>query len=131
MFAPYKGFPGSSPGRICLQCRKPQLDSWVRKTHWRRDMLLRGATPPLRSGTAAKRSYPTSEVRDSGQEELPQAQGKGKQPRGATPHPRSGGCVHAGGPRGATPHSRSGGAAMRKYSLSKVRSRRYALLEQL
>ena len=30
---------------------------------------------------------------------------------GATPHPRSGGCVGTGGPRGATPRSRSGRAA--------------------
>ena len=33
------------------------------------------------------------------------------------------GCMGAGGPRGATPHSRSGGAAVRRYPLSKVRSR--------
>ena len=25
--------------RICLQCRRPQFDSWVRKIHWRRDRL--------------------------------------------------------------------------------------------
>ena len=31
----------------------------------------RGATPPLRSGTVAKRSCPASEVRGGGQEELP------------------------------------------------------------
>ena len=31
--------------------------------------------------------------------------------RGATPRPRSGGCLGAGGPRGATPCSRSGGVA--------------------
>ena len=46
----------------------------------------------------------------SGREELPHVRGLGRRPRGATPHPRSGGCVGAGGPRGATPHSRSGGA---------------------
>ena len=34
-------------------------------------------------------------------EELPHIWGQGWQPRGATPHPRSGGCVGAGGPRGA------------------------------
>ena len=43
-------------------------------------------------------------------------------PRGATPHPRSGGCTGTGGQRGATPRSRSGGAAMRRYPLSKIRS---------
>ena len=25
--------------RICLQCRKPWFNSWVRKTHWRKDRL--------------------------------------------------------------------------------------------
>ena len=38
--------------------------------------------------------------------------------------------VGAGGPRGATPRSRSGGVAMRRYPLSKVRSRGCTLLEQ-
>ena len=36
---------------------------------------------------------------------------EGWRPTGATPHPRSGGCLGAGGPRGATPCSRSGGVA--------------------
>ena len=31
----------------------------------------RGATPHLRSGAVAERSYPTSKVRGSGREELP------------------------------------------------------------
>ena len=36
----YQGFPNSSVGkRICLQCRRPQFDSWVRKIHWSRDRL--------------------------------------------------------------------------------------------
>ena len=25
--------------KICLQCRRPLFDSWVRKIHWRRDRL--------------------------------------------------------------------------------------------
>ena len=37
------------------------------------------------------RSYPTSEVRGSGWEELPHARGQGQQLRRATPHPRSSG----------------------------------------
>ena len=63
-------------------------------------------------------------------QELSPAQGQGWRPVGATPHPRSGGCVYAGGPRGATPRSRSGGAAVRRHPWSKVRSSGCALLEQ-
>ena len=37
---------------------------------------LRGATPHPRSGVVAERSYPTSEVRGSSQEELPYVRGK-------------------------------------------------------
>ena len=34
------GFPRSSVGKeSCLQCRRPQFDSWVRKICWRRDRL--------------------------------------------------------------------------------------------
>ena len=47
----------------------------------------RGATPHLRSWAADKRSYPTSEVRGSGQE--CQAVMAQEWLRGATPHPRS------------------------------------------
>ena len=36
----YQGFPGSSDGKkVYLQCRRPQLDSWVGKISWRRDRL--------------------------------------------------------------------------------------------
>ena len=52
-----------------------------------------------------------------------------QQLRGATPHPRSGSYMGAGGPRGATPHSRSGGVAV-IYPSSKVRSSGCTLLEQ-
>ena len=38
----------------------------------------------------AERSYPESEVRGSGREEPPHVQGRGGQPRGATPHLRPG-----------------------------------------
>ena len=48
----------------------------------------------------------------------------------ATPCPRSGGCMGAGGPRGVTPCSRSGGAVVRRYPSSKVRSSSCTLLEQ-
>ena len=34
-------FPGSSADkRICLQCRRPQFDSWVGKIPWRRKMAI-------------------------------------------------------------------------------------------
>ena len=48
----------------------------------------RGATPCLRSGVAAGRSYPMSEVRGSSRE--CQAVTAQEQLRGATPRPRSG-----------------------------------------
>ena len=57
----------------------------------------------------------------SGQEELSHIRGQGQQPRGATPRPRSSGCMGAGMPRGATPRSMSRGAAVRRYPSSKVR----------
>ena len=41
-----------------------------------------------RSGVAAKRSYPASEVRGSGCEQLPHTQGQGQRPGGATPNPK-------------------------------------------
>ena len=49
---------------------------------------------------------------------FPYIQGQGQWPGGATPRPRSGGCVGAGGPRGAIPRSRSGGAAVKRYPSS-------------
>ena len=63
-------------------------------------------------------------------EEPPHTRGQGWRPRGATPHPRSGGCMGAGGPREATTCSRSGGAVVRRYPSSKVRGNGCALLEQ-
>ena len=111
----------------------------------------RGATPHPRSGAAVERRYPANKVRDSGQEELPQAPmpeagsgsreelsyawGQGRWPGGPTPRlrpgaaaggptpcPRSSGCTGAGGPRGAIPRWRSGRAVVRRYPSSKVRS---------
>ena len=53
-----------------------------------------------------------------------------RRPKGATLHPRSGGCAGAGGPRGATPCSRSEGAAVRRFHSSEVSSSSCTLLEQ-
>ena len=79
--------------------------------------------PKIKSDTISERSYPMSEARGGGREDLPHAQGQGPRPGGATPPPRSGGCVGAGGPRGAILHSKSEGAAVRRYPSSKGRSK--------
>ena len=88
----------------------------------------RGVTPRPRLGAEAESAR--LRLRRNGREELPHVQGQGQRLGGATPPPRSGGCVGAGGLRGATPHSGSGGAAVRRYPSSKVRSSGCALLEQ-
>ena len=98
--------------------------------------------PGCDSAGAAKRSYPTSEVRDGSREKLSYIQCQGWQLRGVTPHPRSVGCV--GGRRraersystfkvrrggweeiplvkGKEQGLRSAGAAMKRYPTSKVR----------
>ena len=56
----------------------------------------RGATPRLRSGVVAGRSYPSSEVRGSGKEELRHFLGQGQQREELsppTPHPQRQGAV--------------------------------------
>ena len=63
----------------------------------------RGATLRLRSGEAAERSYPASEV-IGGWEQLPRIQVQGRQPGGDTPCPRSG----AGRRSHLTPEARGG-----------------------
>ena len=42
--------------RICLQCRTPRFDSWVGKTHWRRDRLPTPVFLGLPCGSAGKES---------------------------------------------------------------------------
>ena len=88
----------------------------------------REVTPRQRSG-AATESARVRQCRNS-REELPNLRGQGRWTGGATPRPRRGGCVGAGGPRGAIPCSRLGGVVVRRYHSSKVRSRGCALLEQ-
>ena len=66
----------------------------------------------------AERSYPTTEVRDSGLEELTYIQ-------------EAVAMQGTGGPRGATPRLRSGGAAVGRYPSSKLKSNGCAFLEQL
>ena len=42
--------------RICLQCRRLQVESWVGKTHWRRDRLPTPAFLDFPCGSAGKES---------------------------------------------------------------------------
>ena len=64
----------------------------------------RGVTPRPRSGAAMRGvSYPASEVRGRGREEIPHDRGQGQWLGGPTPRPRSPGCAFAGRPRGAIP----------------------------
>ena len=88
----------------------------------------------------AERSYPASQVRGGGREEQSQARGQGRRPGGPTPHPRSRGCLGAGGleelfhikvrrggdeeiplVQGKEQRLRFAGAAMRRYPMPKLR----------
>ena len=86
-------------------------------------------TSEVRGG--GRRSHPAPEARGGGPEEQPHAQGQGHWLKGATPHPRSCGCLGPGGHRGAIQCRRSGRASVRRYPSSKVRNSSCALLEQL
>ena len=62
------------------------------------------SSPPRpRPGLAARRTNPTPESRGSGQENQPHIRGQGPRPGGPNPRPRSCGCTGVGGPGGATP----------------------------
>ena len=43
-------------GRICLQCRRPWVDSWARKINWRRDRLCTPVLLGFPCGSAGKGS---------------------------------------------------------------------------
>ena len=43
-------------GRICLQCRRPWVDSWARKISWRRDRLCTPVLLGFPCGSAGKGS---------------------------------------------------------------------------
>ena len=51
-----QGFSDSSVGRICLQCRRPRFNSWVRKIPWRRDRLPTPVFLGFPCGSAGKES---------------------------------------------------------------------------
>ena len=51
------GFPDSSVGKeSCLQCRRSQFDSWVRKILWRRERLPTPVFLGFPCGSAGKES---------------------------------------------------------------------------
>ena len=77
---------------------------------------------------AAERSYPTSEVRGRGLEDLPNARGQGQQPRGATPRPRPG---VADGRTYPTPKARGGGRKEQPHLQGAVAVRAQEGLEEL
>ena len=52
----YLGFPDSSVGKVCLQCKGLQFDSWLRKIHWRRDKLPTPVFLGFLCGSAGKES---------------------------------------------------------------------------
>ena len=87
----------------------------------RAEARWRGATPCPRSGAMAKRSYPTSEVRDGGLEELSTTRSQGLWPGRATPHPRSGVATERSYPRSKEWWLRWHRRAERRYSRFKVR----------
>ena len=83
--------------------------------------------PSPRSGAAAERSYPASEVRGGGQEELPHA---------PAPEARGGGQENQSHQGAAVAQAHEGleelsrRTAVRRYPLSKVRSSGCTLLQQ-
>ena len=96
--------------------------SEVRGTSWEdphaRGVVAERSYPASEVRGGDREDYPASEARGGGGEELLRARGQGRQLRGATPCPRSSGCMGTGEQRGAIPHSRSGGAVVRRYPLS-------------
>ena len=46
----------ASVGKICLQCRRPSFNSWVRKIRWRRDRVPTPLFLGFPSGSAGKES---------------------------------------------------------------------------
>ena len=49
-------FSGGSAGKVSLQCKRSQFDSWVRKICWRRDRLPTSAHLVFPGGSAGKES---------------------------------------------------------------------------
>ncbi|CAI9180857.1 unnamed protein product [Rangifer tarandus platyrhynchus] len=77
--------------------------------------------PGYNSAGAAQRSFPTSEVRGGGREELPHFQGQGRRARGATTHPRSGPAAERSNPISKERLLQGHRRAERSYSTFKVR----------
>ena len=78
---PFQGFPNSSVGkRICLQCRRPRVDSWIRKIPRTRDRLPTPVFLGSPRGSAGKES-----TRNAGN--LGSIPGLGRSPREGRGHP--------------------------------------------
>ena len=136
---------GSNPCLLLLTCIGRQVRTFTERGREElphvRGQGQKPGVPGCDGAGTAETSYPMPEVRGDGREcqaataqgqprGATPAQGQGRRPGGATPHPRSSGCAGPGGPRGAIPRSRSGEVAVRRYPSSKVRSSGCALLEQ-
>ena len=72
--------------RICLQCRKPQFNSWVRKIPWRRDKLPTPVFLGFPDGSVSKES--TCNVGD-----LDSIPGLGRSPGGGYGNPLQYSCL--------------------------------------
>ena len=64
----YLGFPGGSDSKVCLKCRRPEINLWVRKISWRRErfptpVFLPGEFPEQRSLAGGLQSMGTERVR--------------------------------------------------------------------
>ena len=80
--------------------------------------------PGCNSAGAAERSYPMSEVRGGGREELPHPRGQGWWPGGATPPLRSGAVAKRSNPMSKEWWLSRHRKAERSYSMFKVRKGR-------
>ena len=88
-------FPCSSAGNIiCLQCRKPWLNSWVRKITWRRDRLPTPIFLGFPGGSDSKES--SCNTGDLGS--IP---GFGRSPGGGNGNPLQYSCLENSVDRGA------------------------------
>ena len=82
----HMGFPSSSAGRVCLQCRRPWFDSWVGKILWRRNRLPTPVFLGLPGVSHGKKS-----TRNAG--DLSSIPGLGRSPGGRYSNPLQYSCL--------------------------------------